>query len=209
MRITPVGLTVAAGAGLGDLTALVDAVQQASLVTHNTSVALAGAAAVAAAVSVGLSSMIAGGAARVALATDVAVAAAGLGAERGHWVAGADVAARIYWAADLVSGRSAAEAAEVIYSLVGTSLATQESVPGGLRRAQRRSRRPVAGVPAGRVARRGHATRSPRWQAPSPAPAMASPPSRRTRSRSSTPRASASPTWPIPSWNGANEYPER
>jgi ADP-ribosylglycohydrolase len=129
MRIAPVGLTVSAGAGVGDLTALVDAVQQASLVTHNTSVALAGAAAVAAAVSVGLSSMIAGGAARVALATDVAVTAAGLGAERGRWVAGADVAARIYWAADLVSGRSAADAAEVIYSLVGTSLATQESVP--------------------------------------------------------------------------------
>jgi ADP-ribosylglycohydrolase len=125
MRIAPVGLAVTAD----DLTALVDAVQQASLVTHNTSVALAGAAAVAAAVSVGLSSMVAGGAARVALATDVAVTAAGLGAERGRWVAGADVAARIYWAADLVSGRSAAVAAEVIYSLVGTSLATQESVP--------------------------------------------------------------------------------
>jgi len=62
-------------------------------------------------------------------------------------VAGADVAARIRWAAALVSGQhtptvgypfigsspvcgpSVAEAAEVIYSLVGTSLATQESVP--------------------------------------------------------------------------------
>jgi ADP-ribosylglycohydrolase len=130
MRIAPVGLTVSVGTGAGDdLTALVDAVQQASLVTHNTSVALAGAAAVAAAVSVGLSSAVDGGAARVALATDVAVTAAGLGAERGRWVAGADVAARIYWAAEMVSGRSAADAAEVIYSLVGTSLATQESVP--------------------------------------------------------------------------------
>ena len=130
MRIAPVGLTVSAGTGFGgDLTALVDAVQQASLVTHNTSVALAGAAAVAAAVSAGLSSVVAGGAARVAVATDVAVTAAGLGAERGHWVAGADVAARIHWAADLVSGRPAVDAAEVIYSLVGTSLATQESVP--------------------------------------------------------------------------------
>src|ERR1700728_4556653 len=43
MRIAPVGITAAAG----NLTALVDAVQEASLVTHNTSVALAGAAAVA------------------------------------------------------------------------------------------------------------------------------------------------------------------
>ena len=48
---------------------------------------------------------------------------------RGHWVAGADVAARIEWAADLMAGRTAAEAAELIYTLVGTSLATQESVP--------------------------------------------------------------------------------
>jgi ADP-ribosylglycohydrolase len=143
MRIAPVGLTVAAD----NLTSLVDAVQQASLVTHNTSVALAGAAAVAAAVSAGLSSTAAAGPERVAAATDAAVAAAALGSERGHWVAGADVAARIRWAASLASGRSApgviypffgtsqasgpleAETAEVIYSLVGTSLATQESVP--------------------------------------------------------------------------------
>jgi ADP-ribosylglycohydrolase len=119
MRIAPVGITAAAG----NLTALVDAVQETSLVTHNTSVALAGAAAVAAAVSAGVSG------ADVAAATESAVAAARLGAERGHWVAGADVAARIRWATGLVAGRPAEEAAEVIYSLVGTSLATQESVP--------------------------------------------------------------------------------
>jgi ADP-ribosylglycohydrolase len=126
MRIAPVGLTVRAG----DLTALVDAVQQASLVTHNTSVALAGAAAVAAAVSAALDSTATAATERVAAATDAAVAAAALGSERGHWVAGADVAARIRWAAALVSGQSAPTvAAEAIYSLVGTSVATQESVP--------------------------------------------------------------------------------
>jgi ADP-ribosylglycohydrolase len=119
MRIAPVGIKAAAG----NLTALVDAVQEASLVTHNTSVALAGAAAVAAAVSAGVSG------ADVAAATDTAVAAARMGAGRGHWVAGADVAARIRWATDLVAGRPVEEAAAVIYSLVGTSLATQESVP--------------------------------------------------------------------------------
>ena len=70
-----------------------------------------------------------GGGSSVAAATDVAVAAARMGAERGHWVAGADVAARIRWATGLVAGLPAEEAAEVIYSLVGTSLATQESVP--------------------------------------------------------------------------------
>jgi ADP-ribosylglycohydrolase len=126
MRIAPVGLMVRAD----DLTALVDAVQQASLVTHNTSVALAGAAAVAAAVSAALDSTAAAATERLAAATDAAVAAAALGSERGHWVAGADVAARIRWAAALVSGEPrVAEAAEAIYSLVGTSLATQESVP--------------------------------------------------------------------------------
>ncbi|MGH3298884.1 MAG: ADP-ribosylglycohydrolase family protein, partial [Trebonia sp.] len=51
MRIAPVGIKVRAD----DPRALVDAVHEASLVTHNTSVALAGAAAVAAAVSAGVS----------------------------------------------------------------------------------------------------------------------------------------------------------
>jgi ADP-ribosylglycohydrolase len=120
MRITPVGLMVAAG----NLTALADAVHEASLVTHNTSVALAGAAAVAAAVSAGVS-----GASTAEAVAEVAIAAARLGAERGRWVAGADVAARIGWAMGLVRGLPLEQAAEVIYSLVGTSLATQESVP--------------------------------------------------------------------------------
>src|SRR5450756_786221 len=119
MRIAPVGIMVAAG----NLTALADAVQEASLVTHNTSVALAGAAAVAAAVSACVSG------AGTPETAEVAIAAARLGAERGHWVAGADVGTRIQWAGALVAGLPAEQAAEVIYSLVGTSLATQESVP--------------------------------------------------------------------------------
>jgi ADP-ribosylglycohydrolase len=125
MRVTPVGIKVAPD----DPRALVEAVQEASLVTHNTSVALAGAAAVAAAVSAGVSGARIGGATSVAAATDAAISAARMGAERGHWVAGADVAARIQWATGLVAGRPIQEAADVIYSLVGTSLATQESVP--------------------------------------------------------------------------------
>jgi ADP-ribosylglycohydrolase len=123
MRITPVGIKVTAD----DPRALVDAVEEASLVTHNTSVALAGAAAVAAAVSAGIGG--AGSAGGVAAVTSIAVDAALMGAERGHWVAGADVAARIGWATGLVAGLPAEEAADVIYSLIGTSLATQESVP--------------------------------------------------------------------------------
>jgi ADP-ribosylglycohydrolase len=112
---------------------LVDRVVMASSVTHNTGIALAGAAAVAAAVSAGVSG------AAVAQATALGIQAARLAAARGHWVAGADVAARIEWAVGLAAGRvraggeagatGEAEAAGLIYTLVGTSLATQESVP--------------------------------------------------------------------------------
>jgi ADP-ribosylglycohydrolase len=123
MRIAPVGIAVPLDAADEGLLALVDQVEAASRVTHNTGIALAGAAAVAAAVSAGVSG------AGLAVATAAAVRAARIGAERGHWVAGADVAARIEWAVGLVAGRYQAQAAELIYTLVGTSLATQESVP--------------------------------------------------------------------------------
>jgi ADP-ribosylglycohydrolase len=120
MRIPPVGIAFGDTEGLP---ALVDRVVEASRVTHNTSVALAGAAAVAAAISAGV------GGASVATAIDAGIAAARLAARRGHWVAGADVAARIHWAVGLVSDAGPDQAAELISTLVGTSLATQESVP--------------------------------------------------------------------------------
>jgi ADP-ribosylglycohydrolase len=126
MRIAPVGIAVAlprASATHSDLSRMVDYVVMASSVTHNTGIALAGAAAVAAAVSAGVSG------AGIAEATALAVQAARIAVGRGHWVAGADVAARIEWATSLVAGRDEAEAAGLIYTLVGTSLATQESVP--------------------------------------------------------------------------------
>jgi ADP-ribosylglycohydrolase len=118
MRIAPVGIAV----GPNPLT-LVDHVVAASRVTHNTGIALAGAAAVAAAVSAGISG------AGIAGATALAIDAARIAADRGHWVAGADVAARIEWATDLVAGLDTENAAELIYTLVGTSVAIQESVP--------------------------------------------------------------------------------
>jgi ADP-ribosylglycohydrolase len=105
------------------LSTLVDRVVAASFVTHGTSLALAGAAAVAAAVSAGVSG------ATVPEATAAAVAAARIAAGRGRWVAGADVAARIEWATQLVAGQPLEQAADLIYRLVGTGLATQESVP--------------------------------------------------------------------------------
>jgi ADP-ribosylglycohydrolase len=119
MRITPVGVATPCD----DLGVLVDRVVAASRVTHNTGVALAGAAAVAAAVSAGVAG------ASVPEATSVAVAAAGQAAGRGHWVAAADVAARISWATGLTAGLAPQAAIDAVYTLVGTSLASQESVP--------------------------------------------------------------------------------
>jgi ADP-ribosylglycohydrolase len=130
MRITPVGIAT----GYDDLPLLVDRVVAASAATHNTGIALAGAAAVAAAVSAG----IAGASVGEAVATGIE--AATLAARRGHWVAGADVGRRIRWAVSLVRdqpligtapGRPPRPGAvsELVYDLVGTSLASQESVP--------------------------------------------------------------------------------
>jgi ADP-ribosylglycohydrolase len=119
MRITPVGVATPCD----DLRVLVDRVVAASRVTHNTGVALAGAAAVAAAVSAGVAG------ASVPEATSVAVAAAGQAAGCGHWVAAADVAARISWATGLTAGLAPQAAIDAVYTLVGTSLASQESVP--------------------------------------------------------------------------------
>ena len=127
MRIAPVGIAVPVALHVSTpnlgLSTLVDRTVMASCVTHNTGVALAGAAAVAAAVSAGVSG------ATIAEATALGIQAASSAARRGHWVAGADVAARIEWATSLVASHAQAEAAELIYTLVGTSLATQESVP--------------------------------------------------------------------------------
>jgi ADP-ribosylglycohydrolase len=126
MRVAPLGITTPLNphpVSSRDLSTLVDRVVEVGRVTHNTGIALAGAAAVAAAVSAGVSG------AGIADATALAIQAARIAADRGHWVAGADVGARIAWATRLVAGRPEAEAADLIYTLVGTSLATQESVP--------------------------------------------------------------------------------
>jgi len=119
MRVTPVGIATSAR----DPRLLEDRVVAASRLTHNTGVALAGAAAVAAAVSAGIDGE------PLPAAIRRAVAAAASAAGRGHWAAGADVAARITWATGLVAGLPQNQVIGTVYRLVGTSLATQESVP--------------------------------------------------------------------------------
>jgi ADP-ribosylglycohydrolase len=119
MRIAPVGIAVAPD----DLADLVDRVAEACLVTHATSVAVAGASAVAAAVSAGIS----GAATMEAIA--IGVEAARLGAATAPWAAGADVATRIRLAIELAERTPLDDLPAAIVAVVGTSLATQESVP--------------------------------------------------------------------------------
>ena len=119
MRIAPVGIAN----DFGSIPRLVDAVVAASSVTHNTGVAISGASAVACAISAGIDG------ATFAQAAAVAVEAAGEGASRGHWVAGGDVARRIGVALTLGSTEDIARGERDLYEIVGTSLATQESVP--------------------------------------------------------------------------------
>ena len=119
MRIAPVGIMMP----VTPLGALVAKVAETCRATHNTSIAIAAAAAVAAAVSHGVD----GGDWREA--AKLGVAAARLGASEGNWTVGADVAARIEWACALVRGEAASEAISLIVNLVGTSVASQESVP--------------------------------------------------------------------------------
>ncbi|KAA3452551.1 ADP-ribosylglycohydrolase [Mesorhizobium sp. SARCC-RB16n] len=119
MRIAPVGIMMP----LEPLDAFVAKVAETCRATHNTSIAIASAAAVAAAVSRGVS----GGDWRAA--SDSAVVAARRGATLGHWVTGGDIAARIVWAQDLVRGKAMGDAIRLITDLVGTGVASQESVP--------------------------------------------------------------------------------
>lgn len=122
MRITPAGIAVPAD----PLPGLVDAVEDASRVTHHTGIAIAGASAVGAAVSSGIDGQ------PLTVSLRRAVEAARIGVTRGSHVPGADVAERIVRALDLVTGREPAEAVEVVYRLVGTGAATQEAVPAAL-----------------------------------------------------------------------------
>ncbi|MEU2617760.1 ADP-ribosylglycohydrolase family protein [Streptomyces sp. NPDC007157] len=119
MRVTPVGIAFSAD----PLDPFVDRVVESCQVTHDTTIGIAGAAAVAAAVSTGV------GGGSLDEAVRAAVTAARAGAGRGHWIAGADIAARIEWAWQLVRDLPEAEALDRVVALVGTSVASQESVP--------------------------------------------------------------------------------
>ncbi len=118
MRITPVGIA----ADVRDPERFMAQVLQACQVTHNTGLGIASAAAVAAVVSAGINGD------GLASALDSGVAAARQGQRLGHWVAGGDIAARIEWTARLCDATSPDALADLIYEVIGTSVASQESV---------------------------------------------------------------------------------
>jgi ADP-ribosylglycohydrolase len=121
MRISPVGMI----ADWRDLPGLVDLVSQVCLPTHNTGTAISGAAAVAAAVSCAID-----GEASLDVITAAAVDAARLGSQRGYDVCGASVPERLLFAVELAKHRfSDEEFLYQLYSLVGTGLPANETVP--------------------------------------------------------------------------------
>lgn len=118
MRIAPVGIA----ADISDPEYFMDQVVQACQVTHNTGLGIASAAAVAAVVSAGVQG------ADLKTALEFGIEAARWGHGRGHWVAGGNIAARILWSRQVCAGCDTASLPDVIYDVIGTSVASQESV---------------------------------------------------------------------------------
>ncbi len=132
MRITPVGVLTPPE----PLADLVDRVEEVCRPTHFTGIAIAGAAAVAAAVSAGIEG------APFAEALSLARNAANIGQRRGAYAPGPRIAERILWAVDLVGGLDEATACDAIADLIGMGVGTQESVPAAFAIASRWARDP-------------------------------------------------------------------
>lgn len=116
MRIAPVGVAYRPGA------ALEDAVVESGRVTHNTGLGIAGASAVATAVSSGIEGL------GPHEAVDRAISAARRGAARGHWVAGASIAERTVVFRDSIRNLADDAFDTFLYDVVGSSVQSQESV---------------------------------------------------------------------------------
>lgn len=134
MRVTPVGIANPPGPRL------LAAVIEASLVTHGTSLGLAGAAAVAGAVTAGIAG------ASMPQALEYAVQIARAAEAHGHWVAGASVPERLVALGQLAAELSDEQFADYLRHVVGTALQTQESVVCALLIAQRFVQRPFDGL---------------------------------------------------------------
>ena len=118
MRITPVGIA----ANVAEPEQFIAAVVQACQVTHNTTLGISSAAAVAAVVSAGINGVDLGEA--LNLGQHIAQQAEA----HGHWVAGGRMASRISWARSISVDSDKVLLADVLYDVIGTSVASQESV---------------------------------------------------------------------------------
>jgi ADP-ribosylglycohydrolase len=138
MRIVPVGIRSPSA----DLPALLDRVEQASLATHHTDVAISGAALIAGAVSAAIDAPAGGAGMDTVIAC--ALECAELGRSRGNRVAAASVAERAAVAVGFArSAESDEQFLQRVYDVVGTSVLTPESVPAALGVAVRAQRNPV------------------------------------------------------------------
>jgi ADP-ribosylglycohydrolase len=117
MRIGPVGIMVPPS------DRLIHTVAETCRATHNTSIAISAAAAVATVVSHGID----GASWREAVGE--AVAAAERAEGEGAWVAGGRLASRIAWALDMAGRVRSAADIRALFDVLGTSVASQESVP--------------------------------------------------------------------------------
>jgi ADP-ribosylglycohydrolase len=118
MRITPVGIA----ADVRDEHRFIESVKQACQVTHNTNLGISSAAAVAAVVSSGINGS------TLAEALECGTYIAQQAEHHGHWIAGGRMAARIQWAKKLCADCSNEALPDLIYDVIGTSVASQESV---------------------------------------------------------------------------------
>jgi ADP-ribosylglycohydrolase len=119
MRIVPLGIAVP----LQPLSQFISAVEETCRVTHNTSEAIASAAAVAAVVSAGIDG------ASFEEAIPLALAAARAGEQRGTPATAGRMSDRIEHALELAKDKSGPEATRYVASQIGTSVAAIESVP--------------------------------------------------------------------------------
>lgn len=119
MRVTPLAIAHPSE----PIDHLCSAVVDLDRLTHDTTVANAGACAVAAVVSAGVDG------ASWADALGHGLQGARQGAQHGFYVPGADVGRRIAWALDLTRGVDDETLLDLVDGLVGTGVATQEAVP--------------------------------------------------------------------------------
>lgn len=129
MRIAPVGII----APSTDLEALVDDVVSATIMSHDTDIAVSGAALVAGVISAAIDSPAAAGEVSLRDVLDVGYRAASTGMQRGEKVVAASIVARAR-----LAERIAAEAGDdetflqELYDVVGASVATSETVPAAV-----------------------------------------------------------------------------